>query len=314
MVGEATDKRCRRSAPVWSAWLDLNQRPHLYQQSRACRYATRRSCRWCATVRGEVMRSCWSGEADQLVGGVDVTVVVRCVPGSTLRCGTRMARPVRNGWGPGAKWRRSDPQHVLRCSQGLPIGTTSLRWGARRRSSSRVASRNPSWPRAPYQILCLKSRRLWTSGRPGRGGLGRQGDPRGQLKSPQVQAGRHSPEGYSSLTGILTYWQCLVLRHEGEHQRISGIDGRAAKRMPGQLAIVVLPKVQATECEDIDSCHPFWRCRESRAIPWAGARVGGRCRSGSAMPLIASGPPARNTELSWRPTNDLGAAAAPGPW
>jgi hypothetical protein len=32
---------------------------------------------------------------------------------------------VRNGWGPGAKWRRSDPQHVLRCSQGLPIGTTS---------------------------------------------------------------------------------------------------------------------------------------------------------------------------------------------
>jgi hypothetical protein len=92
------------------------------------------------------MRSCWSGEDDQLVGGLDVTVVVRWVPGSTLGCGTRMARPVRNGWGPGAKWRRSDPQHVLRCSQGLPIGTTSLRWGARRRSSSRVASRNPSWP------------------------------------------------------------------------------------------------------------------------------------------------------------------------
>ena len=83
----------------------------------------------------------------------------------------------------------------------------------------------------------------------------------------RAQAGRHSPEGYSSLTGILTYWQCLVLRHEGEHQRIRGIDGRAAKRMPGQLAIVVLPKVQATECEDIDSCRPFWRCRESRAIP-----------------------------------------------
>lgn len=74
------------------------------------------------------------------------------------------------------------------------------------------------------------------------------------------------------MTGIsiLTYWQCLVLCHEGEHQRISGIDGRAAKRMPGQLAIVVLPKVQATECEDIDSCHPFWRCRESRAIPRTG--------------------------------------------
>jgi hypothetical protein len=53
-------------------------------------------------IRG--MRSCWSGEDDQLVGGVDVTVVVRWGPGSTLGCGTRMARPVRNGWGPGAKW------------------------------------------------------------------------------------------------------------------------------------------------------------------------------------------------------------------
>jgi hypothetical protein len=53
----------------------------------------------------------------------------------------------------------------------------------------------------------------------------------------RAQAGKHSPEGcYSSLTG--TFWQCLVLRHEGEHQRISGIDGRAAKGMPGQLAIV----------------------------------------------------------------------------
>jgi hypothetical protein len=70
------------------------------------------------------MRSCWSGEDDQLVGGVAVTVVVRWVPGLTLGCGTRMARPVRNDWGPGAKWRRSDPQHVLRCSQGLPIVTT----------------------------------------------------------------------------------------------------------------------------------------------------------------------------------------------
>jgi hypothetical protein len=94
-------------------------------------------------IRG--MRSCWSGEDDQLVGGEDVTVVVRWVLGSTPGCGRRMARPVGNGWGPGAKWRRSDPQHVLRCSQGLPIGTTSPRWGARRRSSSRVASRNPSW-------------------------------------------------------------------------------------------------------------------------------------------------------------------------
>jgi hypothetical protein len=43
------------------------------------------------------MRSCWSGEDDQLVGGVDVAVVVRWGPGSTRRCGTRMARAVTGG-------------------------------------------------------------------------------------------------------------------------------------------------------------------------------------------------------------------------
>src|SRR4029450_910449 len=78
------------------------------------------------------MRSCWSGEDDQVVGGVAVTVVVRWVPGLTLGCGTRMARPVGDDWGPGAEGGGSDPPHVLRCSQGLPIGTTSPRWGARR--------------------------------------------------------------------------------------------------------------------------------------------------------------------------------------
>jgi hypothetical protein len=41
----ATDERFRRSTPVWWAWLDLNQRPHPYQQSRAHRYATLRFCR-----------------------------------------------------------------------------------------------------------------------------------------------------------------------------------------------------------------------------------------------------------------------------
>jgi hypothetical protein len=30
------------------------------------------------------MRSCWSGEDDQLVGGVDVTVVVRSIPGLSV--------------------------------------------------------------------------------------------------------------------------------------------------------------------------------------------------------------------------------------
>ena len=43
--------------------------------------------------------SCWSGEYEQLVGGVDVTVVVRWVPGLTLGCGTRMARQVRTAGG-----------------------------------------------------------------------------------------------------------------------------------------------------------------------------------------------------------------------
>jgi integrase len=43
------------------------------------------------------MRSCWSGEDDQLLGGVDVTVVVRCVPTSTRTwtcswCWARAAR------------------------------------------------------------------------------------------------------------------------------------------------------------------------------------------------------------------------------
>jgi hypothetical protein len=46
-----------RSAPVLWAWLDLNQRPHPYQQSRAQRCAERRFPRSLATVRGEVMRS-----------------------------------------------------------------------------------------------------------------------------------------------------------------------------------------------------------------------------------------------------------------
>jgi hypothetical protein len=41
------------------------------------------------------MRSCWSGENDQLVVGVDVTVVVRWLPGLPARCGTRVARPLR---------------------------------------------------------------------------------------------------------------------------------------------------------------------------------------------------------------------------
>jgi hypothetical protein len=28
LIKETTEKRSRRSTPVWWAWLDLNQRPH----------------------------------------------------------------------------------------------------------------------------------------------------------------------------------------------------------------------------------------------------------------------------------------------
>jgi hypothetical protein len=41
----------------WWAWEELNLRLHPYQQSSAYRYATLRFRRWCATVKGQVMRS-----------------------------------------------------------------------------------------------------------------------------------------------------------------------------------------------------------------------------------------------------------------
>jgi hypothetical protein len=48
-------------------------------------------------IRG--MRSCWSGEDDQLVGGLDVTVVVRCVPGQTASC---CCSPSMQDWASGS--------------------------------------------------------------------------------------------------------------------------------------------------------------------------------------------------------------------
>ena len=64
-----TNERFPSSKPVLWAWLDLNQRPHPYQ----------------ACSRDAFMLV---GEDDQLVGGVDVTVVVRWVPELSVRCGT----------------------------------------------------------------------------------------------------------------------------------------------------------------------------------------------------------------------------------
>jgi hypothetical protein len=54
---ETNGKRSRRSATVSWAWLDLNQRPHPYQVSRAKRCANRRFPKSLATVTGEGMRS-----------------------------------------------------------------------------------------------------------------------------------------------------------------------------------------------------------------------------------------------------------------
>ena len=50
-------QRFRWSGAVWWAWLDLNQRPHPYQVSRAKRCADRRFPRSPLSVRGEGMRS-----------------------------------------------------------------------------------------------------------------------------------------------------------------------------------------------------------------------------------------------------------------
>ena len=53
---ESTDERSRRSEPVWWAWLDLNQRPHPYQQNAGNRCANRHSCRSASTVEAEVTK------------------------------------------------------------------------------------------------------------------------------------------------------------------------------------------------------------------------------------------------------------------
>ena len=54
---ESTDERSRRSEPVWWAWLDLNQRPHPYQQNTENRCAKGRCSRSHRTVEAEVMCS-----------------------------------------------------------------------------------------------------------------------------------------------------------------------------------------------------------------------------------------------------------------
>jgi hypothetical protein len=55
---EPIDQRIRWSNRILWAWLDLNQRPHPYQQSRAYRCATLHFCWSLPTVEGEVRRCC----------------------------------------------------------------------------------------------------------------------------------------------------------------------------------------------------------------------------------------------------------------
>jgi hypothetical protein len=52
---EMTDDCYRRSEPVWWAWLDLNQRPHPYQQSSGERHADRCFPWWSVNVEGQVI-------------------------------------------------------------------------------------------------------------------------------------------------------------------------------------------------------------------------------------------------------------------
>jgi hypothetical protein len=54
---DATVECCRRLSPLWWAWLDLNQRPHPYQQYAGNRCANCHSRRSHSTVDAEVMCS-----------------------------------------------------------------------------------------------------------------------------------------------------------------------------------------------------------------------------------------------------------------
>jgi len=56
-LGSGASSVSAGQTPILWAWLDLNQRPHPYQQSWAHRCAERRFPRSLPTVRGEVMRS-----------------------------------------------------------------------------------------------------------------------------------------------------------------------------------------------------------------------------------------------------------------
>ena len=115
-----SDQRLRWSQPVSWAWLDLNQRPHPYQQSRAYRYATRHFCRSCATVRGEVMR-CSKGWAEGRLR-------------SDRRCSRR-----------GSRYSRNQTVLTLKMSPDLHRTTFSLAYPAPHPTSSTTSGSTCSW-------------------------------------------------------------------------------------------------------------------------------------------------------------------------
>jgi hypothetical protein len=111
-----TEKRSRRSNPVWWAWLDLSQRPHPYQQSRAHRYATLRSFRSRTTVRGQ---------------GCALATSSQAVPASHVASGDlSMTGPRSSRYGP-SRTQPAGPitrRHQLPASRAKAGGCSLNRW------------------------------------------------------------------------------------------------------------------------------------------------------------------------------------------
>jgi hypothetical protein len=130
---------------VWWAWLDLNQRPHPYQQSRAHRCADRRFPRSAPTVRGEVMRSC--RPARQVHGTTSVVAaklgdqfVARKVMGLPGRRGSPIKRRDRDRDQGACPTRVLWPGRMAACAASPPA---RARAAAR---NSREAVRQPGCP------------------------------------------------------------------------------------------------------------------------------------------------------------------------
>ena len=169
----ASGECSRRSTPVHWAWLDLNQRPHPYQVSRAQRCADRRFPRSPTSVRGEGMRSnnlvrtghghvagaagkvCQQPVAGKVMGlpggaaalssGLTVTVS-GCVPDSGSAAGpsgTQYGQP------PDSARAAASPLSDARSQPGCPLGsagrTGALVGWSTRTSPPRTICAPPCW-------------------------------------------------------------------------------------------------------------------------------------------------------------------------